>query len=290
MDRVILPSYKCMTSPLLVYNDVRTGLESIFRSRLQMQILLSLGEGCKTLSDLREITGSSSQALIPKIRALEKRYFISSNTYQYCLTSLGKVLETKIADFTKFFATLTYHDEFWKDHYLQGIPDQFIQEMSDLYNSHIIADTSVEIFQVYAYYHDIIKKSRKICWISSLVSPGHIHALTSRVSEGTLVEMIVTREVEAQLHEEPYSSLLRQLGTSSSYHWYLTDDPVKFSIMVSETRLILGLFKEDMLTFDVLSHFVSSDPLAVSWGAKVFSYFRDSATFVIGNHVFKPGY
>jgi predicted transcriptional regulator len=265
-----------MTTPLFVYNNVQTGLESIFRSRLQMQILLSLGEGCKTLSDLREITGSSSQALIPKIRVLEKRYFISANKYQYCLTSLGKVLETKIAEFTKLLSVLTHHDEFWKGHYLEGIPDQFINEMSDLHNSKIITDTSIEIFQVYSYYLKIIEEAGRIHWISSQVNPGHMQALTSRISDGIPVEMIVTPDVEAQLHKEPYRSSIKQIETCSTYYRYVTDDPLKLGVMISDKHLILGLYKEDMLTFDATSHFVSSDPQALSWGERLFTHFKSN--------------
>lgn len=153
-----------------------------------------------------------------------------------------------------------------------------MNEMSDLYNSKIIADTSVEIFQVYAYYLKIIEEANRIRWISSLVSPGHMQTLISRVSDGIRVEMIVTPDVEVQLKEEPYASLLKQIEPHAAYHCYVTDDPLKFGIMVSDKHLLLGLFKEDMLTFDASSHFVSSDPQALSWGERLFTYFRNNST------------
>lgn len=266
-----------MTSPLFAYNDVRMGLESIFRSRLQMQILLSLEEGCKTLSDLREITGSSSQALIPRIRALEDRFFISSQKFQYCLTPLGKIIETKIAEFTKLLSVITRHDTFWQDHYLEGIPEQFIHEMSDLYNSQVIADTSIEIFTVYSWYLKLIGDAKQIHWISSLVSPDHIHALTTKISEGTPVEMVITPDIETQFCKEPYKSFIKSVDTSSHFHRCVTADPFKFGIMVSDTHLLLGLYKKDMLTFDASSHFMSSDPLALSWGERVFTHYKNNS-------------
>jgi len=266
-----------MTSPLFAYNDIRPGLESIFRSRLQMQILLSLGEGCKTLSDLRTITGSSSQAIIPRIRALEKRSFISAQRCLYCLTPLGRIFETKINEITRLFSLLTHHDTFWQEHYLDGIPEQFINEMSDLYNSQIIADTSVEIFQVYAHYQAAIENARRIRWISSMISPGHLQYIISRVREGVPVEMIITAEVESQLRAEPYASQMSQMGASTNYIQYLSNNPLKFGIMVTDTQFILGLYKQDMTTFDASSHFTSSDPQALSWGERVFTYFRSTA-------------
>ncbi|MCK9278083.1 MAG: hypothetical protein M0P22_08360, partial [Methanoculleus sp.] len=58
-------------SPLEIYNECRDDIQAIFRSRLLTQILIALGSGSKPLSALRDVTGSSSQALIPKIRQLE---------------------------------------------------------------------------------------------------------------------------------------------------------------------------------------------------------------------------
>lgn len=266
-----------MTSPLFAYNDIRMGIESIFRSRLQMQILLSLGEGCKTLSDLREITGSSSQALIPRIRALENRFFISSQKLQYCLTPLGRILEIKIAEFSKLLSVITHHETFWHDHYLEGIPEPFMHEISDLYNSQIIADTSVEVFQVYSQYLQIIKGATRIHWVSSLVNPNHMQVIATRISEGTEVEMVITADVEAQLQKEPYLSHLKEIVTCSNFHLYVSADPLKFGIMISDTWFILGFYRKDMLTFDASSHFVSSDLQALSWGERVFTYCRDNA-------------
>jgi predicted transcriptional regulator len=52
------------------YARIMGDIQALFRSRLQIQILLALADGTKTLAHLRDVTGSSSQALIPKIRGL----------------------------------------------------------------------------------------------------------------------------------------------------------------------------------------------------------------------------
>jgi predicted transcriptional regulator len=47
-------------SMLEIYKEARTDIQAIYRSRLMTEILLSLNEGMKNLSQLREITGSTS--------------------------------------------------------------------------------------------------------------------------------------------------------------------------------------------------------------------------------------
>lgn len=273
-----------MTSPVLLYNDIRCGLDSIFRSRLQMQILLSLGEGCKTLSDLRGITGSTSQALVPKIRELENRYFISSKKYEYCLTPLGRLIEERLADFTRLLSVLFTHDEFWKNHYLEGIPSKFIKEISDLYDSKIIADTNIEVFQVYSYYFKILEESERIHWISSILNPGHIRAITTRLSDGINVEMIINAEVAEKIKTEPYVSLLEKIQSYPHFNLYLTEEQMKIGVIVSDKHLFLGLFKDDMITFDASSHFFSADPLALSWGERLFAYYKEKSSKICINN------
>ena len=57
---------------LEVFERYNKAIQSIYGSRLMIQILLSVEEGGTPLSTLREITGSTSQALIPKIREARK--------------------------------------------------------------------------------------------------------------------------------------------------------------------------------------------------------------------------
>ncbi|MEN6396721.1 MAG: hypothetical protein ABFC78_09590, partial [Methanoregula sp.] len=59
--------------PLDIYNTTYKQVQSLFSSRLKIQILLSVASGPRQLSQLRDVTGSVSQAIIPKIRSLERR-------------------------------------------------------------------------------------------------------------------------------------------------------------------------------------------------------------------------
>jgi predicted transcriptional regulator len=96
-----------------VYDTMMEEIQSIYRSRLQLQILLSLVEGNKTLADLREITGSTSQAIIPKIRILEASQYIEAVDYEYYLTPSGRVITTKIQDYVMAIAVIHRNRDFY---------------------------------------------------------------------------------------------------------------------------------------------------------------------------------
>ncbi|MGD9777802.1 MAG: ArsR family transcriptional regulator, partial [Methanosarcina sp.] len=75
-----------------IYKKMGDDVQTIYRSRLLTEILLSLNEGSRKLSQLREITGSTSQALIPKLRKLEVDHLIETKGREYFLTSAGKIV------------------------------------------------------------------------------------------------------------------------------------------------------------------------------------------------------
>ncbi|MDW7728143.1 MAG: hypothetical protein SCH70_13770 [Candidatus Methanoperedens sp.] len=106
-------------SALEVYEIIRKEVQTIYRSGLQTEILLSLVESNKTLSQFREITGSTSQALIPKIRKLESMHYLEEKNHEYQLTSLGKVITSKIADFSRTIESINRHSCFWTNHYIE---------------------------------------------------------------------------------------------------------------------------------------------------------------------------
>ena len=164
-----------------------------------------------------------------------------------------------------------------RNHYLEGIPEPFLNELSDLYQSQIISDSSTEIFQVYSQYLTLIKEAKEIYWISPLISRDHIKALYSRIIEGTPVEMIIPSEIEMQFKKKPPLSELIRTNSAEYLQQYVSDDPIRFGMIMSNTQLLLGLFKSDMITFDASSHFVSSEPQALSWGSRLFLYYREKA-------------
>lgn len=134
---------------LVTYRKAGNDVQAIYRSRLITEILLSLNEGSKTLPQLREITGSTSQAIIPKIRKLESDQLVEVKKDWYCLTQLGKIVPSRIADSFMTMGTINKHKHFLSDHCLEEIPTPLLNDIGCLYNSEVISDTNIEIFNVY---------------------------------------------------------------------------------------------------------------------------------------------
>lgn len=260
-----------------VYKNIREDVQLIHRSRLLTEILLSLVESNKNLPRLREITGSASQAVIPKIRKLESMHLLEKKNNEYQLTSLGRVIASKIADFSRALGVINLHSYFWTNHYIEGIPATLLNEIGDLFNLEIISDTNVNLFNVYTNYLKIVKEARYISGVSSVMSPGHADAIGERIIEGIPVELVVSSDVALQLKEEPYSSKINALADYKNFKLMVTDENIKVGLTVTDGCVSLGLYKKDGVTYDTTTDLFSFDQRAIAWGKRLLEYYRQRA-------------
>jgi predicted transcriptional regulator len=249
-------------------------IQALFRSRLQIQILLALQEGNQTLANLREKTGSSSQALIPKIRGLESQMLVEQRNYEYVLTPLGRVLSDKITDFVTTIGSIRKHKDFWGIHDLTGIPSGFLSDIGKLVNSDIIFDTSEDVIHVYTLYLKIVKEASQIYGVSAVMSPGLAESLAARATEGVPVELVVNPDAAQILSQEPYLTPIKTLMEYPHFKIWVARVPLKVGLTVTDKCISLGMFKKDGKMYDSSSDLFSVDADAIKWGKELFNYYK----------------
>jgi predicted transcriptional regulator len=257
------------------YTRVMGDIQALFRSRLQIQILLALQEGNQTLANLREITGSSSQALIPKIRGLESQMLVEQRNYEYILTPLGKVMGGRIIDFVATIGSIRKHKDFWATHDLTGIPQEFLFDIGNLLNAELIYDTTEDVIHVYTLFLKILKEAAFIHGAASMMAPGMGEEVFKKVLEGIPVELIVNKEAAGALHMEPYAPLLDQLHDYQNFKIYVAKVPFRVGLTVTDQCVSLGLYNKDGKMYDSGTDLYSVDPAAMGWGERVFNYFKE---------------
>lgn len=266
---------------LEIYRKTGNDVQALYRSRLITEILLSLKEGSKTLSQLREITGSTSQAIIPKIRKLESDQLMDSKEDGYCLTRLGQIIAFRIADSFMIMGTINKHKCFWSDHCLEVIPPSLLKDIGCLYNSEIISDTNIEIFNVYSTNLKIIKEAEHVFGVSSVVTTEYADSISKKVCEGIPVELIVSSDVAEQLKQEPYVEKINALKDYENFKLMVMADNIFGGLIVTDKCLSLSLYKKDGVTYDITSGIFSFDPMAVGWGEELFGYCKNRSKVII---------
>ncbi|MCM2466201.1 helix-turn-helix transcriptional regulator [Methanoculleus oceani] len=261
-------------SPLEIYNEFHDDLQAIFRSRLLTQVLIALGSGTKPLSTLREITGSSSQALIPKIRQLEALHYVESVRGDYALTPVGRLVEPEIERVVTLMGVLQRHRDFWIEHEIEGIPPEFLSEIKYLYNAKVVKDVEEDIFAVYTAFSTILKKASWIHGVSSIMSPIHADTIKEIVMDGKPVELIVSRELAHRLAAEPYNTVLESLKGYANFRIYVSPSPIRLGMTVTDGYLSLGLYRRNTDMYDATTDLVGVDAAAVAWGERLFQHYK----------------
>lgn len=263
--------------PLEVYNANFKLIQSIYSSRLKIQILLSVADKPKNLSELRDITGSTSQAIIPKIRSLERLFLIEQVDHGYTITPIGRILATKIGDFVMTIGEIMQHREFWAAHDIEGIPQPFLFQIGSLISSDVKYDTTDNMFHVYSHFVTILREAAYIHGISSVMSPQVADVLAERIVAGIPVELIVNRSVAEGLMQEPFLSRIQQLRPYRHFKIWMVDEPLHLGITVTDKHLSLGLNNKANAVYDSSADMYSSDPKAREWAENLFRYYQGRA-------------
>lgn len=268
-------------SSITVYGKIEDEIKSIFRSRLQTQILLSLGEENKTLLQLREITGSSSQAVIPKIRILESNQLVEEEGHKYRLTPMGKILTSRIEDCNLVSGVFWKFKDFWTKHHLEGIPEPLLNDIGDLLDSEILRDTTEDVHQVLTSYFRCLRGStREISVVSSMTSIELIDAVIERLSQGIPLEVVINKDVYEKLDKEPYIEKYFEMMQYSNFKLMVTEEYVRVGTTVTENFLSFGLYKKDGMLFDLTEQIFGFDNKSLGWGKKFFQYYKDRSKIV----------
>jgi len=263
---------------LEVYNKTYKLIQSVYSSRLKIQILLSVAEGTKSLSELRDVTGSTSQAIIPKIRGLERLALIEPLEHGYVLTPTGKIIAAKIGDFVLTIGEITQHKEFWATHDIEGIPHPFLHGIGDLFNSEVKFDTTNNMFHVYSNFVRVLKEGAYIHGISSVMSAEIADVLAERIVAGIPVDLVVSRIIVEALTQEPFASKLKELSVFKQFHIWVTDEPLRVGITVTDKHLSFGLNRKETNIYDSSADMYSDDPRALAWAERLFQYYKARST------------
>ncbi len=257
-----------------IYNEMEDNLQAIYRSRLLTEILLSLNESSRKLPQLREITGSTSQAIIPKLRKLEEDHLIETKEREYCLTPIGKIVASGVADSFATFGTINKFKYFWSKHYMEGIPTSLLKEIGCLYNSKVIYDRRTKILNVYSNQLKTIKEADHIYGISSVITEGYADSISERVKEGVPVKLIVPLHVAEELKQSPYTEKLEVLKSYKNFQLISKNEGLKMGLIVTDKCLALSLHKKSGIEYDITTGLFSSDPKAIEWGERLFEYYK----------------
>ena len=251
--------------------------QSILRSGLTTTILLALHDGDKTRYELREITGSSSVALSPKLAWLREKIIIQERGHDYQLSRTGKVIASRMEEYILTSVALNKHIDYWKGHALDWIPDSARKTFYKLANTEFIYDTPDDIYKNMENFIDIITEAKYLHAVSNYTIPLIAEVVAERVYQGIDFEVVISPEVAQKIIEPPFSEKTQYLDKYENIKFFVGEFPRMFGFTVTDKSFTIKMMTKDCKVFDTSQGLVSTASEARMWGERLFQHYKQQS-------------
>ncbi|MFC1787394.1 helix-turn-helix transcriptional regulator [Halobacteriota archaeon] len=245
-------------------------------SDLRSSILISLGEGKKSLGELRDSIGSSSTTAIHALRELEKgSILIQDENKDYVLTKIGEIVALKLIDFVQAIEVLKKYETFWLSHNLSDIPESLLERIGELKESNLIEAPAADVLKIFNEFVELLKNSKEIRGVTSMFIPEFGSLLKELTIEKNVdVELVLTKEIFEGMDKEILKEIFAD--KSSKLKLYLMKENLKVAFTVTNDLLSFGLFNFDS-TYDWNKDLIDTTEEGIRWGLDLFEWYREIA-------------
>ena len=251
-------------------------------SNLRRDLIVSLKEGKKPLSELRDELQVSSTTAIHALRELERgKLIFQDEARNYVLTKIGEILALKLDDFLNAIDVLQKYEQFWHEHDLSDIPLSLLERIGDLRGSMPLVGTPTDIFKSHTTFINVLENANEVKGIYPIFDLEYLTTIEDLVlRKGVDVEIIVTNEVLESISgvittEETFGDVLDALN----FKLFALDRNVKLSHTLTDNVFYLGMFTSDGV-YDYNKALISDDEKALAWGRALHEHYRQLSDIV----------
>jgi predicted transcriptional regulator len=238
------------------------------RSELKVRILVALLEGPKNLSELKTKLNIRETTILHVLKEFEHLDLTNKTHGTYGLTSIGLV-EAKIYEqCIDVSAVIENFKEFWLTHNVTSIPDHLLLRIGELKESTLVKAKSSELQAVHETFMQVLLSSKTIKGISPIFHPDYVSAFRHLLSQGNLVDLIITTDVLNKTLKSADAKLLQEFLAAEKLKIFIKDD-LKIALTITENSFSLGLFNLSG-EYDYSMDLISLSPKAISWGEELF--------------------
>jgi predicted transcriptional regulator len=263
-------------------DEVQDNLKFLAISGVRAKIMITLQDGPKNLSELRELIDLRSSTILHGMNELEKRNIVRKTGDRYSLSPTGKILTLNFADLVKSVIVAKRFEKLWEGHQIEGIPVHLVLQIGSLMNSTLIESEPTDIFRPYENFTKILSHSKKFRGVSPFFHPEFPEIMINLVSQGVDTKLIVTENIMNKLYElaaqDPVT--FTNLTSQDNFELWITDVDVKLGLTVTDTFISCGLLLEDG-TYDFGMDLVSDDRDAIIWGERLFEYYKGKSKKIV---------
>jgi len=238
---------------------------------LRTELLISLTEGKKDLSDLRKDLNVGSTTISHSLRELEENKLIQQDAERYYfLTNIGKIIANGLIDVSNTIETLYKFESFWLEHDLSAIPDQLLDKLGQLKDSRIISGTPVLVFKAYETVINLLKDAKEVKVVSSILIPDITLLFDMLVAEKDMRIILTEDALYPSIEEVGLERVSKAIEKNFKLHMLKQNLKIGF-FAVTDRFMALVPYRLDGV-FDWSSDLISCNKAAIDWGLALFNH------------------
>ncbi|WP_342303837.1 winged helix-turn-helix domain-containing protein [Methanolobus sp. ZRKC5] len=240
-------------------------------SEKRKDILFLLEEKPCTLSDIKEYFNVSSPEISPRIKEMVNYNLIKKADKHYQITPIGLAMIRHFRPFLEIIETIEKNESFWKEHYLDDIPQSMIDNLMELKNSELVSDSIENIYESHKTFTENISKSSFLKGVSSIFIPTYPDFVVGMAERNVPTSLILTEKVFSKVRDEHREKLEYYLNASQT-ELFVVDD-IKVAFVVTDVFFSMSLFFNPD-TYDPRDDLVGYDRSSLKWGSDLFDHYK----------------
>ena len=248
-------------------------LKIVTLSDKRKNLMLYLADGPKNWDDIKDTLHVTATGILPQIKILEDEKLVQREGRQISLTETGQLIVRFLKPFDSAMIVLEQEKEFWDEHHIRALPDEFLQSIGELQKIQIIECSIEDSFEPHTQFIDSLQAARKIMGISPIVHPIYPSFFLNQAKEHKEVSLILTKNAFEKIKKEYYDMLMEGLKLPNT-SLYTYDGDIRFAYIVTDIHFSISFFLTNGL-FDSKKDLISVSRSALKFGEDLFAYYRD---------------
>jgi len=248
-------------------------------SELRMNILLCLKNESKDIKDLQQELGGRNTTILHALKDMSDSNLVARDRDGYKLTNLGKIKAHLLSEILRTLNGLEERPGYWLNHDISGIPPMLLERIGMLLQSEIICSDPSKPLKCYETLESMLARSKSIrAILPVLIFPKGSDAFINALRRGSGLDLLLTEEVTGFLvNADGVLDLeFKKCFKFDNFRLRLCRDGMKLALVVTESFVYLGLFREDGV-YDIASATIYIGECAVTWGTQLFEYYADGS-------------
>ncbi|WP_406657292.1 winged helix-turn-helix domain-containing protein [Methanolobus sp. ZRKC2] len=250
-------------------------LDVVFASDKRKNALLLLQDGPKETEKILGFLKTTRKALLPQMKILEEHHLVFNYEDTYELTTIGKLLVSKMQSSLKIVELLDSDIDYWGSHRLNFIPEHLLKKISQLGKCTVVNPNVQNSFELNKKIVETSYLSRSLFVIAAFYHPDYFSLCFGLTQKSIDVYTIISLEILDKLRTE-HNERLIELLKMKHFHLFVYPQKMEFQgIAFNGHYVLIRLLKNDG-NYDS-SPVLCSKQSAFEWSKELFEYYlKDS--------------